>query len=456
MLDRKGNPVTPIGEGWRPVEVNAPAPPLTAAEQAEAGQAARRLHGELRGAIALLPAAQRGASAMSRALKIDRVTCQRIVSVAAQHEAGARTLVQLPGVQGLRQFVTALSRRRGARAQAEQIAGLAAAVDHFDAVIDQLGGSQRRLRSRLGLDGAPAPVSAAARGGDEEAAREALFHGATAVTGRWSETALDIRIVRPVPGEPLYTEGARVRGLIGHSWRVDAVPLELWESAPLRAVGGPGPAFTTLDARLVTGNTPGSLIPEFCSTPLPRVTSRSAGERAIHVIDAPDSGANRPVDIFMAHKAATPDRHPATLRPPVGEMGHLITFPAVRLVFDVYLHRDIARRCIPSLEVHLARPGEPSRWSTRFPGGPRLQLLGPGAGTAASAAYPRHQELVRHVIDQVGWDPAEFVGYRCESSYPIWRAAYTMLFDFTGNELEEPGAPAQVSAWSKSADMRGA
>lgn len=417
---------------------------LTPEQHAEAEQVARRLHAELREAIALLPESQRGASAMARGLSIDRATCQRIVAAAVRPQVGPEMLVQIPGVQGLRQFVSALAGRKGARAHSEQLAATSAAIDRFEELISQLAGSQRQLKMRLGLDGwaqtvEPPPMHG---GADDLAARESLFRAAAGITGRWSETLIDVRIIRPVPGLPLLTEGLRVRGMIGHVSRRDAVPLEMGGSAPLRAQSPPGPAFSTLGAQPASGTSLGSLLPEFCSAPLPRVTSRSADDRVIHVIDTDGSSPERPVDIMLAQRGAQSDRHPASLRPALGEMWLLVTFPARRVVYDVYLHREIARRCIPSLELHLWGPDMgrhgSSRWSTRFPGGPRLEVLSSGIAGAATNAYPRHPALLQQVISEVGWSGDDFVGYRCEVHYPVWRAGYCMVFDFTGNEVEAP------------------
>lgn len=440
MLRPSSNLTSAPGGAW-PVEVSPPAPPLTPEEHAEAEQVARRLHAELRAVIELLPEGRRAASAMARALRIDRATCQRIVAVASRTGIGPDGLVQLPGIQGLRHFLKAVGSRKGARAQAEQLAAAGAAVDRFEELIEHLGGSQRRLRSRLGLAGGVPAASSAQHGGAEDpVVREALFRAAASITGRWSETTIETRIIRPVPGHPLLTEGVRIRGLIGHRARADAVPLEVGETAPLRTASPPGPAFATLDARPASGHTPGSLVPEFCTEPLPRVISRSAGNRVVHVIDTAEAPVDAATDIVMAHKASQPDRHPATLRPALGEMQFLMTFPARRMVYDVFLHRDIARRCIPSMEVHLWRPDlagpGPGRWSTRFPGGPRLELLSGGAAVE-TGAYARQPDLLAHVLGQIGWDADEFVGYRCETLFPIWRAAYCMIFDFTGNELGE-------------------
>jgi hypothetical protein len=266
-------------------------------------------------------------------------------------------------------------------------------------------------------------------------AREALFRSAAGVMGRWSATTVQASIIRPVPGHPEQTEWVRVRGLIGHAWRDPAVPLELGGSANLQPAG-PGPAFATLDGAPASGMASGTLVTDFCSAPLPRVVSKAAGTRTVHVIDTDGHGGHGPLDIVTAVRSARPDPHPARLDPPVGETWSLQNIPARWIVFDTFLHMDLARRCIPSLEVHLwmpdvARPAA-ARWSTRFPGGPRLELMGPGLRHAGSASYPRYVELLRHVLGRVGWDAQEYVGYRCELAFPLWRAGYCMLFDFGG------------------------
>ena len=414
--------------------------PLAAGERGMADEVARRLRLELRGLLELLPESERGASAMARALEIDRNTCQRIVAATARGEADAQLLVQLPGVMGLRQFLDALAKRFPGMEPEQAIAGGRAAVDRFEQLIDTLAGSQRKLRERLELDreidGAMAPATP-----DDVAARRALFRAAVDVVGRWSETRLTMRIIRPVPGDPLHTENIRMTGHIGHVSRPVAVPLEVYSGTPENLVEQAGPAFQTLDASQKVGNTPGFLMTKFCSEPLPRVTSRATESRVIHAIDEA-AARGEPSDIFVADRRAGVDKHPASQHPPIGEVCTIMNFPARRFIMDVYLHKDIARRCIPLMEVHLASPWAGSallaRWSTRLPGGPRLELLGTGLSNAGSDVYARHGEVAREMFASVGWDADEFVGYRVDVAYPVWRGAYCMLFDFTGNELPRP------------------
>lgn len=413
--------------------------PLTAAERSVATDTARRIRLELRGLVDLLPETQRGASAMARALDIDRNTCQRIVAATARGEADASLLIQLPGIQGLRQFIGALGRRFPGADAASSIAGVAAAVDRVEKVIDELAGSQRKLRERLEMDRAVDEIDAAPV--ESVATRRTLFRAAVDIVGRFSEFRLSTRIIRPAPDDPLHTESIRMTGHVAHVARPLAVPLEVYGLVPEQLVETSGPAFQSLDAKESVGDTPGFLMKSFCTLPLPRVTSRAAGARMVHAIDE-TSTPGQPSDIFVADRRAGRDKHPATQHPPIGDVSTIMNFPARRFVMEVYLHRDIARRCIPSMEVHLSAlqsgPMLLGRWSTRLPGGPRLELLPPGDIRGLDDAYPRHTEVTNDLFRSMAWNPAEFVGYRCDVAYPIWRAAYCMMFDFTGNELPRP------------------
>lgn len=412
-------PARALGRSERPT-------PLGHDEQMEAERVARRLTDEFRGLIGLLPAADRSASGMARTLEVDRATCQRLVS-ACRHGGGAYTLVEVPGVEGLTLFVDAIARRLEGLGAEERLAAARAAIDNFQELIERLAGSQRRLRARLEAEaGGDKQTAMHVHGGsDDEANREAMFRAAAAVTGRWSESLVYVSVVRPVPGRPDYTEAQGARGLIGHHATPDAVPLEVGHSAPLSERSSVAPVDSLL-------------IEPFCSHPLPRLVSRSGGQVVAHVLDTPPTADDAAHDIVLSRRTRVPDRHPATLKPAIGEVWNLVNFPARRMVFDVYLHRDIARRCIPSLELHLWSADMASharaRWSTRFAGGPKLELLGPGVRRAASQAYRRHAELTKAMFEEVGWEPDEFIGYRCETAFPLWRAGYCMAFDFTGGD----------------------
>ncbi len=447
-MESPANPTRVQLSGWlpKPDQIAAALPPLSLEERSDATQLARRLQGELREVIGLLPEPSRNASSMSRSLELDRATCQRIVSVCATNDASAELLVNLPGVQGVRQFIAAVARRIKPGSGVEVLASANASADQFETVLDRLAGSQRRLKARF-LAGAPTLESAASMGlepdapADDAGLRETLFRAASALVGRWSQLTVDTRLVWPALSGPEQTDGARIRGLIGHVEGPSSVPLETGETSSARALDGNSPAFATLDARPASGATPQSLLVDFCSRPLPRVMSRASGSRSVHTLDLEGPhGASH--DLVMAHRNAVPDSHPATQSPHLGEIWWLATFPTRRVQFDVLMHQDVLREATVALEVHLwgpevGRPGT-TRWSTRFPGGPKAELLGSGLKAFGESTYERYGQLLASVFDQIGQKPSEFVGFRCEVAYPIWRSGYCVRFDYSehGNAVE--------------------
>ena len=134
----------------------------------------------------------------------------------------------------------------------QTIDGARAAVERLEKLIDTIAGSQRKLRERLELDrdtDSAAPAGAA----DDVGARRSLFRAAADIVGRWSETRLTMRIIRPVPGDPLHTENIRMTGHIGHMARPVAVPLEVYSAAPENLIERTGHAFESLDASQSVG-----------------------------------------------------------------------------------------------------------------------------------------------------------------------------------------------------------
>lgn len=399
---------------------------LSESALASADQLGRRLQAELRDVMALLPEDHRSASAMSRLLKLDRATCQRIVQGAMSHDAGPRTLIALPGIAGLRSFLVAVSERVPVGVGGEVIAGASAAIDRFAGFLDEVGLSQRGLRAALeGPEGRAPRLYPPA---DDSLAREALFLAAAEVVGRWSEAAIHTSIIRPVPGDPTLTDWARVRALVQHRWRTHAVPLEVGGTATLRG-GNHGPSMDSLESNAAAS----PLVTEFCSKPLPLVVAKAAGKRVVHVIDTDSAGGQGPADIVTATRVAKPDPSPATLTPAIGEVWALQNIPARRLVFDTFIHKDLAAACVPSIEAHLWMPDvgirhDAARWSTRLPGGPSLEPISPIA--AATSAHAAYEGMLSHVFDELRWPREEFVGFRCDIPYPVWRGGYVMLFDF--------------------------
>lgn len=410
--------------------------PLSSEEMGYAEQVARRLVAELRTLVATLPEHAQGASGMARHLGVVRNTCQRIVSCLADPPT-PDTLARLPGIQGLRLFLEAM--RKGG-ADSADVDAAEAATEQFETLLRELAGSQTKLASRLEASRALADGDA-----DPEEARRRyrahLFAAASNITGRRCESFLSIYAFRPAPDDPRRMERLLVSGVIGQVARPDAIPMVLSSgNTRYEPETGERAPFSSIDRSEAHGRTPKAVLDDFSTTPLPIVTSRGARGQLIQIVDPKVLAGGPPIDVVTANRSAGTTPRPELERPAELSVWKLCNIASRHLIFDVYLHREMASSCIPSIDAQLWQPNLDSpledRWLTRLPDVPRLEMLGSEVDRVGAAAYPRMVELTRHLFETTGWNFADFVGYRCSVAYPVWRAGYCMTFDFAGHEME--------------------
>ncbi len=418
--------------------------PLSAEEFQLADRAARRLHGELRTLLAHLPVEARTASGLARHLQLDRTTCQRAVSVAREPCHGPEIIGRLPGIPGLRQVVVAAQGLESDRPSDDVLASLQAAIEGYERLIQRLAGSQTKLVRRLSatpLTGESGMLSdTAAVAGRSDAYAQQLFESAAELTGRYSEVWVAIYAYRPHPTNRDRLIVSRAYGLVGHRARPDAVPLVIHNfSSPgsdaeaVAPAGGLGHGFEYLDERAIeSGSTTEVVVPEFTSSPLPLISSKQPGAFLVQSVDVDGERSGEPFDLMLASRAVMP--HPRTQSPAVEETWAMVNFPVRHLLFDVYLHQDLATRSIADLDVHLWRPDFASsvadRWQTRFAHPPKLVMLGRGIEDSASPVFGRHVELTQLLFEQTKEEPRSYIGHRCEVTHPVWRTGYCMTFDF--------------------------
>lgn len=407
-----------------------------------------------------------GATALARRLGVDRTTCQRLVATLAAGPAEPGMAARLPGVRAMGQMLDAAAGVTPA-VDPGRIATCRAAVDGFGRLVRRIGGSQSRLAARLaqgeGADGpgrmeggarAAAGAGSGVGGGagavDEAALREEMFGLASQVTGRFSRVHLAIFGFRPNPERPDRLDTLTGNGVIGH----EATRRHLGAAMPLVLMCGRGPVlvdaadYAGLDQASPLSAERSTVLTEFCTRPLPPVAARGPRDTLVHMVDADEPGRpgspGAPLDFVLGARAEGSCLLPTLDTPPVHEAWVIGHYPALDMVLDVYLHRSLARRCIPSAAAHLWYPNVQEsigdRWYTRVPGAPpRLEVLGAGTGQAGTALYARHKELTDTLFARAGWDPSQFVGYRCAVRHPLWRTGYCVAFDFGAGDESTGG-----------------
>jgi|GEM_PF-504340 len=399
--------------------------PLTADERALCDRVAARLHADLSSLVHQLPAPAQTGSGMSKHLDIVRNTCQRVIHALRDQSPNTQTLVKLPGVKGLEQMLEAM---RTAGVEQASIELAAVGVEQFGQLIDSLAGSHTKLAARINAIGSPDVESRL--GGVE--AREQLFQSAVGVTGRSAATSISLYAFRQSPENPDVLQRAIASGLYQTTVVPGGMPVVIRAGDTLQWDDPENRSIDYLDDSKPMGNTPEALLKEFTTHPLPTVSSQGTSDNLIQVIDPANFSGPQTLDVVTAARSNHPYRDPKSGQLTLDEVWSLVNCPCARLLFDIYLHRDLERTVRPKLDSQLWYPNLTSpggqRWITRYPSPPRLELLGEGIGHASTPSYPNHSELTKTLFSRVGWDPQEFVGFRCEVMFPIWRAGYCMSF----------------------------
>jgi hypothetical protein len=406
---------------------------LTAAEVFRASRLAGRLVGEFRRVCRYIPAEQRGGSALSRLLSVDRSTCQRLIAAVDAGREDLSALVALPGPDACLEFVHACARLEVPR---EELDAAMAACEEYRSVVRELGRSKAGLVRRLRSSQRGSPSHAAARGplspGEHDRAREHHFAASAEIAGRWSDVHSYVWCFRRDPDSDAQVQSVIGIYLLGHESRIEALPLMLGSGYAKGTLNGER-VFSPLGRDGAAEMAGSSLLPALCSSPLPSITARQHDENVEYVLGTDQTSRGTPVDIAVAHRTTRSLPHPRHEDPPRMEVWYMSTYPARHLVMDVYLDRELARACLPSAAMHahsISLTPNQDRWSSELPHRPPLRILPRGADDADCAQSPRQGEFVRTLLDGVGWSARDLIGYRIELDYPVWRVGHVMSFQF--------------------------
>lgn len=399
------------------------AKPLSDEETRRCLRVADRIQADLIGVVGQLPEHAQGGSGMSRYLEIVRNTCQRIC-YAIQDPPSLQTLIRLPGVKGLYQFIDA-SRRVGVTSESADL--LEASVNEFSRLIDDIAGSHTKLTDRLdsSIQGPPGVGM-----NSDVGTRANMYAVASQLTGGGCQTAVSINIIDFQDEDTL--SRTYIHGFVGATIARSGMPLVICSGDNLRWAKE-GWNRKLLDDTGLKGRTPTALIEPFTSSPLPEITGRGKEGQLLQVIDPADLDEGHSLDVVTATRTTWPFINPETKECAFERVWYLVNWPVQNLIFDVYLHEKLERMFRPSIDALMWYPGLSipggDKWATRFPSQTKLELLGRGISASHSALWHRHGELTEHTFRRIEDDPSEYVGFRCEVQYPIWRAGYCMSFE---------------------------
>ena len=388
---------------------------------------ARRLHQRLHTFLTDLPARLQSGSELSRELGVERATCQRILSSALGAYEGLEIVGRLPGRKGIENFVSALESKPD-WIEAGRLQHLSVAAESFADALRETAGSQAAFVKRWRARNRESRVEPALLVEDDQALkRRAFFEASAEITGHVCETSLLVLAINEDADDPQSVRLATAKGTIGHLVEPDAAPLLMNE-----VVEGASKADASDRAK------PASMELSGFSSESVRVVNQDKGPTSLsQFVETVGPSQNGPVDILLTSRGSFAHGHPALLESQALNITYRVPFPSRYLLLDLYLSRRLAHSCLPSAKTYLG--GEPQEiisrsldWGARFREDPDLILLGQGTIKAHSRAYANHKGLTDDLFQRQGWDPTEFVGFRVQVQYPIWKGTYCVRLDFSG------------------------
>lgn len=376
-------------------------------------------------------AARTRPQALARHLGLDKVLTSRVLK-AIRGADPIQAAHRMPGPDPLRRFVRAAAKRG---APPELVTEALAAIDRFEALITSQVGDRSLLDAILS---AWVPD---ARREFELRRKQSAFKAMSQLKGAQARTALATVMLVPSADERMI-DVVWLNGLVGvHRVRPGAVvkistrrmtpadskrrPLTLGGAAIIDP-----PAGTTSETAAAA-----LLIPEFCSTPLPRLAVRTVGQSVFYTLAGDEVGAPSSCDLMFAevNRAELPRYVPAGS----GRRSYFfadITIPAEVVQFDVLVHESLYAGQAPELRIYdtafegAASPNDPARDLDRFDLLESIEALGIGLARVRSSDVDRYPQLLAHVTERCSIDGSRIRGYRCRIDYPLYGSQVTMVF----------------------------
>ncbi len=372
--------------------------------------------------IEAVPEAPQGPQALATLMNIDKVLASRLLrALRSADEMSA--LHRFPGPAPLRRVLKSASRLG---VDPALLASAEDAIEKYAVLIrDELG-------DRGALDAIVSAWVPEARRDFEIRAKQSAFKAMSQLKGVRADAILATAILHPSEdGEHL--DLVWLSGLFGLTRIRPGAAVKLATRRLVRDTDDRHPM--SLDGRPIEAFRDAVLEP-FSSSPAPEVGVHRAGEVVQYTLDGGGFGPSDAHSFVLAEVNRSEVRRYAQ----PGEDRKRFVFaeasqPTKVLQFDAILHRDVFPGSEPRLKVYdtamegVADVNDRARDLDRMDILESIEPLSESVERIGSSAVPRYGSLIRHVIEQLGWDRSAFRSYRCRIDYPVYGSQIAMCFD---------------------------
>ena len=387
------------------------------------------LRGALTTALTALDIDPQRPQQVARALGLHRNLTWKISKIVT----GTNVFAAVPHVPGRSGMDILMAALRKAGAPEASVARIGAAMAGFDRLVRDHSGDRATLDLVAG-----GFVPDAAQRETLTQSRRSAFRGNSATWSVQARVLMSINILAPSADDSERVDLVQVNGMIDFrrlrpdvSW-----PLfrrQSWDSsgtthppdgAPIEANGDPAGV---------------PLLRDFCSPDLP----------AIHVIrgedetefELPAGPVGRLGELTVVYGVVLPAIGPAcsTVDESVCELGCTMRTPVELVHNDLLVHESLRWAMDPRADVYSLLEGRSvygpvRRACSLLEGDSEVHQLGQGIATLATPHIPRYTELLGHVFGCLGWDEAEFRGFRHMINYPPIPAVAMLSMDLESPE----------------------
>lgn len=373
--------------------------------------------------LGALRSGNQGPQSVAREVGVDKVLASRLLKAIRMKDPIA-VVFHAPGPEPLRRFLRGA--RQKANAPAELLDPAGTAVDGLERLIREEAGD------RSSLDAMISAWLPEARKDFELRRKQTLYKAMSHLKGMMAETTLATVILRP-SGDGDTLDIVWILGLFGFQRLRPSVRAKL---ATRRLADLPEERLPRNLDGLPIRDVRDARVDEFCEVPVAALEAHRVGDAQQYFLGGEGFGPHSAADLVLVevNRAEIPAWVPAGS----GRKGNVfaeVATPSRTLLFDVLVHRDVYPGSDPQLVLYdtaldgVANVNDPTRDADRLDLMETVQPLARGAVIGRDTKVPRYAELLRHVLDRLGWDEGELRGYRCAIDYPLYGSQVVLAFD---------------------------
>jgi len=329
----------------------------------------------------------------------------------------------VPGVASMSKFLDAC-RQKGAPEAA--IESTLTALGEFEAALAACSGDRKTLAMLMANHG---DVKATA---EAEKARRKLFEGACGVWGAQARTRFVTVFVFPSPDDPNMLDAGHVNGFVGlRRLRTQAIPLS-YEAVHKST----GEAVRFIKEPLDPsgpGEGRAQVYKKFSSPAEPDIRMvESGGYRRFEIASGPVGNEGLSTCVFGTRLRRLYERYSHT--PETAGFMVLLNLPVERVMFDMYIHRDLNVHHAPKTQLldrllfpHVNNESDFERQS--LPLAEQTHRLPDGLAGTLCPYMSWYSTMVADVTTKLGQSIDEFTGWRFEMMYPPIATTLSRRFD---------------------------